>query len=802
MPSWLWLAALVAAPWWDDYPTTVQTSNPAQAAATGASSCLSGIADDPVWGLHGARIRWLWLGPMVPDYRRLGLKVLTWVETFGTCEEYVAAFPLDADGKPIGHEREPETPYPWRNHWGWQTVQPGPGLAIHWVGPRDYYEASPFAGPWTREHPRYGAPPFTYPDGRPAGGTPTVAGRPETARLYDAGCAKDILGRLAVDWEFNAKVNAIDPATGRPHGPTDGLVPVETPEGIRWAGLVSFGKDAACPHWIDYARASGRLLVDGGVEGLWADNYSAWDAIGNPPVGHAFGEWSVARFRDWLKAHPARSVEIGDPDRFDVRAALRQILRERFGGDDTNLRDPAWRDSRWLDEPLWLAYLTYKTEVGAEALQRFHAAFHDAAVERGVGEFGIQGNDIPLFSFGMPRPEWLEMVSTEFSPGWNLFTGPRGLGLPPGGRLAPLVKAARVHGRGRFVHLWYYLDQAAERYRGSEALGRVLSYELLANHAMIQCHTADSRVAGTVASHREVNDFIARAKSIWGDCRPLARIALVYSPTSELATLTPGGFVDFAAQRHRFDLLGWGTLLSELHAQYDVLAEWELTPTRLADLAVLVLPSVEALAPEVVTDVLRPWVAGGGRLLLSGSVGARYDTTRGLGRVANVAGMLPELCELCGLRPDDPRADGMTRVGDGTVVRLPAVGFDYYQSPPGQREPAGPAAAVQPYLSPFEIVGAGLPRAVEVVTYASPARGWVFVDLANLDLDPDRDAAPRPHEVTLRLSLPTAPAREPRAEVLAPGAEPVNAVVRTADGSIVVGPFTLRSYASVVLRPE
>ena len=200
--------------------------------------------------------------------------------------------------------------------------------------------------------------------------------------------------------------------------------------------------------------------------------------------------------------------------------------------------------------------------------------FEEVAAEAGI-DFVIQGNDIPLWCFDWPRPESLHMVSTEFAPGWNLIGGPRGLGLPPTGRISPIVKMARRHARSRFVHLWYYLDQPYEKYHGNAPLGRVLSYELLAHHAMIQAYPSQAKVAGTVESHREVADFIHAAKETWGDREPLARIALLYSPDSRLTGITPGAVNEFAAQRHVFDLIGWGTALSEFHAQYDVIAEWE-----------------------------------------------------------------------------------------------------------------------------------------------------------------------------------------------------------------------------------
>ncbi|MCC7494800.1 MAG: hypothetical protein IT204_20765 [Fimbriimonadaceae bacterium] len=763
------LCLLLATPWWDDFPTTVQTSDPAVADAVGASSVLCGLADDPCWGIPAARVRELWLAPRRAALAGRDRVLLSWVETFGTTQAYAVALRRGPDGKLVGSPGDPTLPPPVYNHWSWQLYQPGPDLLVRWLGLGSYLDAEEWLGPWTRHHPRYGVAPFRYPDGRPASGL-LRPGDPSSHRLYDAACAKDIRGELQVDWQIN------DGAQGRPQ---PDLVAVTTPPGERRASGFSYGKDPACPHWIDYAAASARYLVDAGMRGVWADNFSAWDGFGNPPLRHAFGDWAVAGFRDWLRA--AGQPVVAD---YDVRAALRRLCRERFGGVDEQLNHPAWRDPRWLDEPLWRQYLCYQQATGRQALQRYHDALQAAAREQGIDDFGIQGNDIPIYAFGMPRPSALEMVSTELSPGWNLLSGPRGLGLPPRGRLGPVIRLARVHAASRFVHVWYYLEGPGEPFRGDAALGRVLSYELLANHAMIQAYPSNARVPGTNATHAEVNRWIAAVRPVWGDRQPLAQIGLLYSPDSQLAAITPGGCVDFAAQRHSFDLLGWGTLLSERQAQYEVLPAWDLTAARLAGLQVLLLPSVECLDPTALREVLGPWVSAGGRLVVSGLCGGRLPASGALERRPDGC---PELTALA------------AAPGRGAVLRLPARGFEYYQTAPAARRLEPWQHDLEAVVAAAGEVAAGLPRELEVVLYHSPSQPRLFVEVANLAWAGTPAAAPAPQTVTLRLTAPGRAVGELRARLLSPTAPTAALPVRQEGAALLVGPLTVEQYGSVVI---
>jgi hypothetical protein len=229
-----------------------------------------------------------------------------------------------------------------------------------------------------------------------------------------------------------------------------------------------------------------------------------------------------------------------------------------------------------------------------------------------------------------------------------------------------------------------------------------------------------------------------------------------------------------------------------------VIPEWDLTAAALREVRVLLLPSVAVLSPEAVERVLRPWVRAGGRLILSGPCGGRLDASRSHERVHNAAAMLPELCALAGVDPDVARPETLaTTVGRGQVVLLPALGFGYYKQTPGERDLSAIEPAVREHLAEFGLVSGEIPRELEVSVFRSPRNGTLFVDVANLDLDPDADAAPTSQRVTLTLAV-VADAR--RARVLQPGRAAEEVALDRTNGRLTVGPIDVASYVSVVLR--
>jgi hypothetical protein len=751
-------------PWWDNLPRIVEVGDADAARKLNASCVMCGATDDPTWGLFGQRVRMADSEPRVERIHEAGMKALCWFEAFGTAGSiYVAQLKRNPDGTWVKHRTEPTLTRLFRNHWGWQGFD-GTG-EIRWIGVHNYFDDDDFARPYTRTHPRYGSPPMKYPNGTVAAGYSGPSVDPRNSRVYDAGCAKNVLGQVTFECDFNEGVNGVDPATGKPRGRVEGLVKV----GDRYASLLSPGKDSACPVWIDYARASVKQALDAGTDGLWCDNFSAWDSFSAQPLSKAFGEWSVATFRDYLRGHfPAQQLDamgVGGVETFDVRAYLRdkcrawggtvgelaeQSLRDPFDAGGSALRDKEWRDPRWLEDPVWRAYLIHKRQVGTKALEEYYRAIKETAAEAGKPDFLVSGNDLPCFSLGWVRGQ-LDMVSTELDWGWGLASGRRGFMPPPNGSYVPVYKLAREHAKSRFVNVWMYVPDAQ---RGKQNVANVLFYQALANHTLPMAHPGNDRVAGDDKTTAAFFDFVRRLAPTLGARKPIQEIGLYYSSSSQLMTFVPGGFLDHDNQGHMFAHWGWGTALSWLHYQYRAVPEWKLTRETLAGLKVLVIPNSTVFPPEDM-DVLRQWVESGGGLLVTAVSGTRVGERGNFEELA-----ASSLASLTGVaEPGAQRAQVVREVGAGRVVYLPKpIGFHFFKA---AEERASMLSVFRQALrvaigeeSRLALSGTDeVPTTVGLTVYEDDRDRRLFVDANNTDLDlaTDQVTPSPPLRFTVRL---------------------------------------------------
>lgn len=687
-----------ALPWWDDFPRMVSDST---ASAVGTVTNYHGNlgmnanGQDPGWGTFfqadGIRKN----AAKIASFQNAGIKQIGYFETYGQSYCFVAELGAwdETNLTPVLH-----------THWNWQNYAGG---TIRWLGAKNFFDDEDFARPYTRTHPRYGGPAMTYPDGTVASGYDGPDTDPRNSRVYDAGCSKDILGNLSIDdYKY-------------PAGPTNGLVYI--PSDNDYAGLMMFKKDSACPLWTDYTYASTLQAADAGIDGMWSDNYGPWDSLGYTVVQRGFGDWSVARFHDYLTNSFSTVELIGlgvtNAATFDIRDYLKGVALG-WGWNGTSLTSAVWSRADWLDDPLWRAYLVFKRQVGTEALSNYYAAVKSAALAGGKTEFLVAGNDIPGFSLGWCRGD-LDMVSTELALGYKNSSGSAGFTAPPTGRYAPLYKLAREHAQGRFVNIWLY-NTSYETALSHPELCNVLYYEMLATHAMPKFDPASTKIAGDEATNAGFFDFVSQVAPVYGERVPVEDVGIYYSSSSVLRQLVPMGFAAFNAQPHQFGFWGWATALGELHYQYRAVPEWKLTPELLSTLRLLVIPNADVLDPADVA-VLSPWVDGGGRLVITG------DSGKYLGESGHF----------------DVNTNGWSvasLTNHANVVYLPDnIGMDYYLAYTN-RPPLLPqfSAAMDSALA-----GAGSAGIVDttasgragITLYSDATAGRFFIDVDNFDID-------------------------------------------------------------------
>ena len=502
----------VAANWWDNFPRIADTSSSSTAQAYSATADMNGAANDPGWGL------WFTYGNdsgvgasnIRSGFEAAGIVSLSYNEGYGQPMAPIVELLWSSSLQrwTAGHQ-----------FWDWQLYSNGPTA---WAGawawfdsftndlPANQTEASYFARPFTRMDATYGGGPMLYPDGTIATGflnQDTNATDPRNSRVYDAGACKNIYGALGdVDYSYNS----LACGTNQPHAGE-----LWIPATAQYSGLVNFGRDTACPCWTNYTiastRASAQLV---GLQGSWTDNVSAWDSfMAGGPVSCAFGEWSVALFRNYLTNQfttnqlaswgvLATNAPLAAITHFDVRAYLLTVASNQFGLRTTNLTDAAWDNPGWLNQPIWNAFKIFRRQNGSAALANYDQNVHAAAALGGQTNFALLANDIIPATFGWARGTF-DLASTELSLGWNLTAGSRGFGLPPFERLGPLYKAAREQGRSRFVTIWLYNDGYAGALTNPGPVN-ALFYEMLATHTLPKIIVGDSRFAGT---RRNPNDF-------------------------------------------------------------------------------------------------------------------------------------------------------------------------------------------------------------------------------------------------------------------------------------------------------
>jgi len=644
--------------WWQNYPIFVGDEDSSFTAKDAdrlhARMVMGNYEMDPAAGPFFQRMSAIELGLPYREVKQLGMHYITWMETFGSCFVTAAGFTQNPDGSFLGQSSDTnlmrlrwmqggsgDESNAWvsrmqRSAWFWNSDGTDGGNVVRWLGLHNAVNDEDFARPLFTTK-ALGFPVPTYPDGRKAVGYIPNQQYPFSARVYEAVCAKDINGDVVADLD---QLVENDPVTGQPKTPVDGLYSrvLDQTDMLSLSGhkvgeklyarMLNFHKDSAAPFWTDYAKVMVRSPLKHGVDGLWCDNYSPFDSFGMPPIFNGFGAWSEYRFKIFLAKRFTKSqlasMGVSDPATFSVRDYLKRKAAEFGAKDPGNILDPKWcQDNRWLDDPIWCAYKVSKQQSGQQALKNFYTAIKAEARKAGRPDFLIAGNDSPAFSHGWVRDDYLDMVSTETTPGWHTATGSRGITIPPLGKNAVIYRAGLEFQKGPYQTVWYYLNGAYAKYQGKPELAKVLMAEAFANSTFFKYRTSTD-FPGTDESVTWWNSFLVNAEKQFGRRTMIADVGIVYSPDNQLAFCVPGGHaMNHDYQPHPFAHWGFATAMIDAHIPYRVVTDWKLKSQIIDSLKVLILPNVECLDNGSL-PVLEKWVRSGGRLVMTGPVGLRY----------------------------------------------------------------------------------------------------------------------------------------------------------------------------------
>ena len=612
-------------PWWDDWPRFTNGTNLEDVTAWGASvsnaSTDSGLADEgrgPLLREHIMAERKGGRDAMANS----GIRLVVWIEGQGETRNIICAVERLPSGAYRKDERTNQTKII-EHHWTWHRLSITSQTEVHWASVASFVNEEAWLGSLIRSHPIYGVPVPRYPDGRDARGySDNDDSDPRNARLYDAMASKNLLSGF--NERFPSFNDNIDDSN------SNGMLRIQ--EGVRtkYTGDVHFGKDMASPWWLEYSRSAVRFFLRNKVDGFWVDNYSGWDFISRFPVYRAFGEWSVATFRDFLFQHP--EVGITNLSGFDIREHLLEKFTELgLTGDPRNLDNPGWKDMKWTEDPVWRAFLVHKGRIAGERARELRRIVKEEANNSGnypnPEDVGVFGNDIPKLTFGGFTGEEVDMVVTEYSPGFQSDVGNNGRGLPPRGRTGPFYELATRYGKSRHAVVWYYLDGPHfEKYRENPNLGEVLGFEALAHNALLTGGPSE-KLAGNASSSKKVNDFIARMAPIFRRRRRRAAVGLVFSVQTQYSTLAPGGEINFD---HTHAFYGWGAALEDLRIPYRVIPDFRLVSETLDSYSVLILPHVRSIEFETVERILVPFLRSGGALIITGGDSGSIRTVEGL----------------------------------------------------------------------------------------------------------------------------------------------------------------------------
>ncbi len=705
-------------PWWSDYHTVVSHSTHKE----GQEWKLGMMAERSSWptGWYGA---W-WIQHQlerrgkydaikhVEHFRKRGVKNVFYFDA-GEFGEFVA---LVEDGELI------------RNQWELVFHQGETG-ELAWFGKDGFYRDENTLR--LKNYRDFGLPAWTFPDGS----------RP--SRLYD-------LARISFEgrreaWDYSsvrvspeiARKLKLDAFLGAGPDP----IPPEAKGSL--GRICSY--DHSNPFLLEDFKAGVGMMLSLKPAFVHFDNYFDNETV--YPQWQAFGPWSIERFRRFADARlddaERRKLGIDAPD-FDLK---RYIDDKPFKS-----RGHRWHylNKRWSDDPIWNLFVTSKLNDSDELFRSLYA-FCKTESRRLGSEVVVVGNTVPIFPGGSLVSGALDIAHFEHHAATQYGPLVVPTGLPPLGRLGGVVRLGAAVSSAGYCWPSVYVPQELSG-PGHENLHKVMAMDCLANkgvldynHQYLKGYSPGSDESATWA-----NCFIRSFSSYYGSRRSLADVVLVFPGQTLPASVT---VFTMDPEKCLYDYLGWAQALTDLHVQWDVLLDDQLTLERIRPFKVVVLPGAACLSDKVI-DAILAYAEGGGHVILSGDVGTRHGLERFLWFREPDDTLLERISSDSGARQQ-----AVEQAGNGPFVQCPeAPGKAYCVDVAAGERTDGRArirASIDDCLVKRTIqVETNAPVTVGVFAFRD-ADDAVAVDLVNYQLDRPTDRLTPAEGVTLTIHPPS-----------------------------------------------
>lgn len=765
--------------WWYKYPTQAESNFVED---SDARSSRQNYGADFAWGMLAQKASYNDTKPDIDVKRAYKKRLVTYFEASGQLMPFA-----------IGYNqalKDGLAPFFNMNAWG---MKPGNIKTLKYITytglHNDINNDVTVSQHFTRESLGYSIP--LYPNGKDALGyidNPELP-FPVNAKLYDMACARGIDGNVLVEYSMPYNGPVVEGLANVKVGSRT----LKTYPGKNAGDVLSFlnmnlSKDISAPFWKEHAVITGKEFMKNGMDGAWFDNMSPWDNFQG--VYNGFGEWSEFKFNRFLAERftLAQLSEMGIQDigKFNVREYMMKVAVD-LGAVNPAEKGAAYKDTLWLEDPVWNAYKVFKQQQGSDYLKYMYKVMKDEAKAAGRTDgFAVLGNDMPGLNHGWIQDDWLDICGTEAGAGWSLTFGSRGILPPPVGKMSVLYRAAIENQSGPYAVVWYYSD---DKLKNKSETSKVLLAEAFANNTFIK--RANDTV-GMNGVHRWLNRFAYREEENFGTRYERYDIAIVYSPENQLGNMVPDSLQgsDLNAQYHMQGMWGFAHALTDANIPYRIIPEWKVNSQTLKGIKTLILPNLECMDEDMV-QLYREFAENGGRLVVTGPAGGRYGDAGYFAR-RNIPAFNELVKQDVSVAPGNDLLGGMgtdetfeNKLGQGQVIWIAKpIGHSYFQNLNSRSKILPQILTMVGGTQLFD--GTSLPLTVGAYLWQSADGQDVFVDLVNYNVDLEADKVKQADQLTFKVRLPD-------------GISHVNALAICPEENYTINPIVENGWATITV---